>query len=118
MYYDLVRKIAKNIIDKMAEISIHQDHVWEDEDLAFQVLHGETKGFATNYGMMLGDELTIHAAALVAGHSMFIEASYNGRYRKDSFRDVAWGALLADVVVEVKESHPEWMCDDPCDRGR
>lgn len=93
----------------------------DDEDFFMEIVRGECTEYAKIQGWMSDSKwlpaLSFNASQMIAGASPSIEDSFNGQYRKDSFRDVAWGAFLKDVLIELKNYYPNInFCNAPCER--
>jgi hypothetical protein len=88
---------------------------FDDDEFIDDVVRGEALQYAKGNGW-LGvvqnrynvdqEDITFATSQMIAGASPSIELSFEGQYRKDMFRDVAWNAFLNDIILEIKKSHP------------
>jgi len=126
-YTDHVKNIASRIISYLESQRDVDYDPFDDLDLVNESVHGIAQLYGKEngwYGQVLNRYesetygMLLPAAQMIAGNSPSIEDSFNGQYRKDMFRDVAEGALLNDVILEIKLSHPEVLDPEFCDRAR
>ena len=126
-YNTHIKNIAGRVIRVLEREPKDQDYdPFQDRDLVNQVMYGEAEQYAKDnkwrgaaknrYGSDVED-LTFVTTQMICGASPSIELSFNGQYRKDLLRDVAWYALLNDVYLEVKKSYPEIYDPGFCNRS-
>ena len=114
---DKIKK-AFNEIELKNQGRIELSPLGEDDDLNTEILYSECIDYCNKNDLAINGCLTSDAASFIAGYSASIEFSYDGRYRKDSWRDVVWGAFLYDVQCKVKEKNPNWRFNNTCERSR
>jgi hypothetical protein len=130
-YFEHVQKISKQVITHLdAHYEEYEEEdfgPYNDEDLVNECIYGTVFNYGDDNNWhgdakdMHGNtcvDMTFEIAQMIAGNSPSIEESFNGQYRKDTFRDVAKGALMHDVLLEIKKSHPEIYDPEFCDRVR
>lgn len=134
-YFEYVKAVANKTIDSLE--SIYNDlckdgaldkssTAFDDEWATHDQIEIEANSFAKDnnwYGKVLNRygreeiDITFEVAQMIAGASPSIEKSYDGRYRKDMFRDIAMNAFYNDVFIEIQKQHPETECWDFCSRS-
>lgn len=126
-YTEHVKKIAERVIFYLEKERTDGYDPFDDEDLVYECVNGTTFEHGTVYhwyGTVSSrygnpcEDMLFQTAQMIAGNSPSIEKSFEGQYRKDMFRDVALGALLNDVIIEIKLTHPEIVDPEFCDRAR